>query len=106
MTLFGLFSVLSIALVVGQLDSVQHAALMTFYNETGAKTKARKMFFADSATRVQRHDEVPSLRGEPAVQWNWDFVQRNERRAPVRDWIASVRVDSRVGMTVPCTTLT
>ena len=36
MTLFGLLGVLSIALVVGQLASVQHAALMTIYNETGA----------------------------------------------------------------------
>ncbi|MBT9556949.1 MAG: hypothetical protein IV100_13015 [Myxococcales bacterium] len=36
MTLFGLLGVLSIALVAGQLASLQHAALMTIYDETGA----------------------------------------------------------------------
>ena len=36
MSLFSLFAVLSVALVVGQLDATQHAALMTFYDTVGA----------------------------------------------------------------------
>ncbi|MBT9560083.1 MAG: hypothetical protein IV100_28910 [Myxococcales bacterium] len=35
MSLFSLFSALSIALVAAQLDIVQHAALMELYNTTG-----------------------------------------------------------------------
>lgn len=36
MTLFGLFGALCVAVVVGQLDGLQHAALMEVYNATGA----------------------------------------------------------------------
>ena len=66
MTLFGLFGVLSVALVVGQLASVQHAALMTFYNETGAVVKREKCFLLTRRRRLRLGD-VPSLRNEPVV---------------------------------------
>lgn len=44
MTLFGLFGALSIALVAGQLDTVQYAALMMVYNATGAAGENMKRF--------------------------------------------------------------
>jgi hypothetical protein len=51
MTLF--VGLLAVALVVGQLDTVQHAALMTVYDALGALVdKRKKTFFAFFFTSV------------------------------------------------------
>ena len=68
--MFGLI-LLSVALiVVGQLDAMQHAALMTFYDAVGAFVEKKNdfCFFFTPAFRLQQRD-LPSLHGESTVQW-------------------------------------
>ena len=93
MTLF--VGLLAVALVVGQLDTVQHAALMTVYDALGALVDKRKKtffaFFSPLSSRLRQRD-VPSLHDESTVHW-WSIVVRWEQRhRAVRHRIAFCRV--------------